>query len=46
MKINDKNGADNLVDDHLSRIKRNKDPFPIQDDFLDEQLIQLCVVTP
>ncbi|XP_050918591.1 uncharacterized protein LOC127136028 [Lathyrus oleraceus] len=46
VEIKDKSGAENLVADHLSRIERDEDPFPIQDDFPDEQLLLLHGVTP
>ena len=39
IKIRDKSGAENLVADHLSRIERASDPFPVQDSFPDEQLL-------
>ncbi|PNX72416.1 hypothetical protein L195_g028306, partial [Trifolium pratense] len=42
----DKSGAENLVADHLSRIERDGDTSPIQDDFPDEQLLLLHGVTP
>ncbi|XP_050877045.1 uncharacterized protein LOC127080793 [Lathyrus oleraceus] len=45
VEIKDKSGVENLVDDHLSRIERNEDPFPIQDDFPDEQLFLLHGIT-
>ncbi|XP_050889309.1 uncharacterized protein LOC127094528 [Lathyrus oleraceus] len=46
VEIKDKSGAENLVADHLSRIERDADPFPIHDDFLDEQLFLLHGITP
>ncbi|GAU51081.1 hypothetical protein TSUD_241500 [Trifolium subterraneum] len=47
VNIKDKSGADNLlVADHLSRIERDGDTSPIQDDFPDEQLLLLHGVTP
>ncbi|XP_045812264.1 uncharacterized protein LOC123906408 [Trifolium pratense] len=46
VEIKDKSGAENLVADHLSRIERDEDPFPIQDDFPDEQLFLLHGITP
>ena len=46
VEIKDKSGAENLVADHLSRIERDADPFPIQDDFPDEQLFLLHGITP
>ena len=41
IEIRDKSGAENLVADHLSRIERASDPFPVRDSFPDEQLMQL-----
>ena len=41
LEIKDRSGAENLVADHLSRIEQTADPFPIRDDFPDEQLLQL-----
>ncbi|CAJ2671830.1 unnamed protein product [Trifolium pratense] len=46
VEIKDKSGAENLVADHLSRIERDEDPFPVQDDFPDEQLFLLHGITP
>ncbi|XP_050915617.1 uncharacterized protein LOC127130692 [Lathyrus oleraceus] len=46
VEIKDKSGVENLVVDHLSRIERNEDPFPIQDDIPDEQLFLLHGITP
>ncbi|KAK2416448.1 hypothetical protein QL285_038843 [Trifolium repens] len=46
VEIKDKSGAENLVADHLSRIERDEDPSPIQDNFPDEQLLLLHGVTP
>ncbi|XP_050875453.1 uncharacterized protein LOC127079087 [Lathyrus oleraceus] len=46
VEIKDKSGVENLVADHLSRIKRDEDPFPIQDDFPDEQLLLMHGITP
>ncbi|XP_045797211.1 uncharacterized protein LOC123891391 [Trifolium pratense] len=46
VEIKDKSGAENLVADHLSRIERDGDIFPIQDEFPDEQLLLLHGVTP
>ncbi|XP_050916838.1 uncharacterized protein LOC127132019 [Lathyrus oleraceus] len=46
VEIKDKSGAENLVADHLSRIERDEDLFPIQDDFPDEQLLVLHGITP
>ncbi|XP_050876541.1 uncharacterized protein LOC127080256 [Lathyrus oleraceus] len=46
VEIKDKSGAENLVADHLSRIERDEYPFPIQDDFPDEQLLLVHGITP
>ncbi|RDX87586.1 Tf2-6, partial [Mucuna pruriens] len=46
IEIRDKRGAENLVVDHLSRIERESNPMPIQDEFLDEQLLQVSKITP
>ena len=32
-----------MVADHLSRIKGTVDSSPIRDDFLDEQLLTICI---
>lgn len=39
VEIKDKSGVANIVADHLSRIERDKDLSPIQDDFPGEQLL-------
>jgi len=39
--IKDKSGAENLVVDHLSKIEGHINPFPISDNFPDENLIHL-----
>ncbi|XP_027357518.1 uncharacterized protein LOC113866919, partial [Abrus precatorius] len=39
--IKDRSGTQNLVADHLSRIKGVPNPIPILDDFPDEQLLEL-----
>ncbi|RDY11800.1 pol, partial [Mucuna pruriens] len=44
--IRDKNGAKDLVADHMSRIERRIDPLLIRDDFPNEQLMQLDGITP
>ncbi|RDY03680.1 Retrovirus-related Pol polyprotein, partial [Mucuna pruriens] len=46
IEIRDKKGAEISIADHLSRIKRESDPMPIQDVFLDEQLLQFNTPTP
>ena len=38
LDIRDRGGAQNLVADHLSRIKRASEDSPIQDDFPDDHL--------
>ena len=38
LEIRDRSGAQNLVADHLSRIKRVSQDSPIQDDFPDDHL--------
>ncbi|RDX67610.1 Retrovirus-related Pol polyprotein from transposon 17.6, partial [Mucuna pruriens] len=45
LEIKDKKGANNAVADHLSQIKRQPDPMPIQDDFLEEQLLRMDTST-
>ncbi|RDX67178.1 Retrovirus-related Pol polyprotein, partial [Mucuna pruriens] len=39
VEIKDKKGAKNAIADHLSRLEREVNPMPIQDEFLDEQLL-------
>ncbi|XP_027351112.1 uncharacterized protein LOC113862196 [Abrus precatorius] len=39
----DRSGTQNLVADHLSRIKGVLDPIPLLDDFPDEQLLELYI---
>ncbi|RDY11537.1 Retrovirus-related Pol polyprotein, partial [Mucuna pruriens] len=46
IEIKDKNGIENSVADHLSRIEREDDPMPIRDEFLDEQLLHITTPTP
>ncbi|XP_042415435.1 uncharacterized protein LOC122004648 [Zingiber officinale] len=41
VEIRDRSGKENLVADHLSRIERDLDHSTIDDDFRDEQLLQL-----
>ncbi|XP_073224783.1 uncharacterized protein [Cicer arietinum] len=45
-EIKDKSGVENLVAGHLSTIEMDEDPVPIQDNFPNEQLLQLREVTP
>ncbi|RDX82612.1 hypothetical protein CR513_36584, partial [Mucuna pruriens] len=37
-------GAENSMADHLSRIERETDPMPTQDDFLNEKLLQMIPI--
>ncbi|RDX99219.1 Retrovirus-related Pol polyprotein from transposon 17.6, partial [Mucuna pruriens] len=46
MEIRDKKGAENSVADHLSRIEKESEPMPIQDEFPDEQLLHIKASTP
>ncbi|RDX79154.1 gag-pol, partial [Mucuna pruriens] len=46
IEIKDKKGAENSVAAHLSRIKRESDPMPIQVEFPNEQLLHLNKITP
>ncbi|RDX75973.1 Retrovirus-related Pol polyprotein from transposon 17.6, partial [Mucuna pruriens] len=46
IEIRDKKGVENSIVDHLSRIKRESDPMPIRDEFLDEQLLHINTLTP
>ncbi|RDX61443.1 Retrovirus-related Pol polyprotein, partial [Mucuna pruriens] len=46
LEIRDKKGVVNPMADHLSRIEREPDPMPIQDSFLDEQLLRMDTSTP
>uniref|UniRef100_A0A151UHB5 Retrovirus-related Pol polyprotein from transposon opus n=1 Tax=Cajanus cajan TaxID=3821 RepID=A0A151UHB5_CAJCA len=46
LEIRDRSGAQNLVADHLSRIKQVVNTFPIQDDFPDEQLLNISISHP
>ena len=41
IEIRDKNGAKNMVTNHLSRIEGHVDSLPIRDNFPDEHLMQL-----
>ncbi|XP_042379904.1 uncharacterized protein K02A2.6-like [Zingiber officinale] len=43
VEIRDRSGKENLVADHLSRIEGDVDHSAIDDDFRDEQLLQLIV---
>ncbi|RDX76482.1 Pro-Pol polyprotein, partial [Mucuna pruriens] len=46
IEIRDKKGVENSIADHLSRIERKSDLMPIQDEFHDEQLLQVDTPTP
>ncbi|RDX84347.1 Retrovirus-related Pol polyprotein, partial [Mucuna pruriens] len=46
LEIRDKKGAENSVVDHLSRIEKESEPMPIQDEFPDEQLLHIKTATP
>ncbi|RDX92437.1 Retrovirus-related Pol polyprotein from transposon 17.6, partial [Mucuna pruriens] len=46
IETKDKKGVENPVVDHLSRIERESDPMPIQDEFPNEQLLQISMTTP
>ncbi|RDX96840.1 Gag-Pol polyprotein, partial [Mucuna pruriens] len=46
LEIRDKKGVENIVTDHLSRLKREVDLIPIQDEFPDEQILQMTHATP
>ncbi|RDY01097.1 Retrovirus-related Pol polyprotein, partial [Mucuna pruriens] len=45
IEIKDKKGAENGVEDHLSRIEREDDPMPIIDEFPDEQVLHITTPT-
>ncbi|RDX65428.1 hypothetical protein CR513_55913, partial [Mucuna pruriens] len=44
--IRNKKGAENVVVDHLNRLEREVDPMPIQDEFPDEQILQMTHAMP
>ncbi|RDY07869.1 Retrovirus-related Pol polyprotein, partial [Mucuna pruriens] len=46
VEIRDKKGVENAVVDHLSQLEREPKPIPIQDEFLDEQILQMTHATP
>ncbi|RDY05462.1 Retrovirus-related Pol polyprotein, partial [Mucuna pruriens] len=46
IKIRDKKGAENLVADHLSKVEKESDSMPIQDEFPDEHLLHINMPTP
>ena len=46
LEILDKRGSENLVADHLSRLTYNEDALPLHENFPDEQLLHVGIVTP
>ncbi|RDY00500.1 Retrovirus-related Pol polyprotein from transposon 17.6, partial [Mucuna pruriens] len=46
LEVRDKKGAENVVADHLTRLRRGINPLPIRDEFPDEHILQLEKVTP
>ncbi|KAH9718388.1 hypothetical protein KPL71_022206 [Citrus sinensis] len=46
LEILDKRGSENLVADHLSRLTYNEDAVPLHENFPDEQLLHVGIVTP
>ncbi|RDX86021.1 hypothetical protein CR513_32698, partial [Mucuna pruriens] len=46
LEIRDRKGVNNIVADHLSRIKGKVDLVPIRDDFLDEQFLLVAHSQP
>ncbi|KAH9768606.1 hypothetical protein KPL71_011668 [Citrus sinensis] len=46
IEILDKRGSENLVADHLSRLIHNEDELPLHENFPDEQLLHVGIVTP
>ncbi|CAN6716286.1 unnamed protein product [Malus baccata var. baccata] len=46
IEIKDKKGSDNVVADHLSRLVREEEVFPISETFPDEQLLSIQVSAP
>jgi len=46
MEIRDKKGAENLVANHLSRLVSEEVSSPINDSFLDEQLMHMHTTLP
>ncbi|RDX77864.1 Retrovirus-related Pol polyprotein from transposon 17.6, partial [Mucuna pruriens] len=41
MEIRDEKGVENAVADHLRRLEREVNPMPIEDEFPDEQILQM-----
>ena len=46
LEIKDKNGTENLVADHLSRLEGPRDKVQINDNFLDEQILAIEDIQP
>ncbi|RDX96171.1 Retrovirus-related Pol polyprotein from transposon 17.6, partial [Mucuna pruriens] len=46
VEIRDKKGAENVVAYHLSQLEREVEPILIQDEFPDEQILQMTHATP
>ncbi|RDX75669.1 hypothetical protein CR513_44421, partial [Mucuna pruriens] len=46
IEIRDNKGAENAIVDHLSRLEREADLMPIQDEFVDEQILQMTHASP
>ncbi|RDX67292.1 Retrovirus-related Pol polyprotein from transposon 17.6, partial [Mucuna pruriens] len=46
IEIRDKKGVENSVANHLSQIEKESKPIPIQDEFLNEQLLSITMSTP
>ncbi|RDX87923.1 hypothetical protein CR513_30535, partial [Mucuna pruriens] len=46
IEIRDKKGAENYVADHLSRIGKESESMPTRDEFSNEQLLHITMLTP
>ena len=46
LEIKDKNGTENLVADHLSRLLTNRENLPLRESFLKEQLLAIDSSVP
>ncbi|RDY03496.1 hypothetical protein CR513_12899, partial [Mucuna pruriens] len=46
VEIRDKKGAENIIADHLRQVERDVELIPIQDEFPDEQILQVTHATP
>ncbi|RDY03882.1 Retrovirus-related Pol polyprotein from transposon 17.6, partial [Mucuna pruriens] len=46
LEIQDKKGVKNTVANHLSQLERDVDPIPIQDEFSNEQILQMTHASP